>query len=241
MVTLSSNTAALTVSGLSAAYGATRILHEVSFTVQRGEIVLFIGHNGAGKSTIPRSVMGFLPRVWGSAHFEGQEVLGRSPAQNVRAGMGMVLQGQGIFPGLSAHDNLIMGGFSLRSGATLRRNLEKVHDLFPVLHERRHVRAGALSGGEQRMLSLGIALMTTPRLLFVDEPSIGLSPALVRQVLGKIQELNRELGITIVLVEQNVRAALEVSGRVLVMKLGQLVSEHQSTDLIGRDQLWDLY
>jgi branched-chain amino acid transport system ATP-binding protein len=231
----------LSVEGLLANYGKMPVLRGVDMTVAQGEIVLLIGHNGAGKSTTPKAIFGLVRPASGRITWRGEDITGRSSARNVAAGMGFMPQGLGVFAGLSVADNLRMGSYALADGAEEAQRLKVVFSLFPMLAERRAERAGALSGGQQRTLSLGIALMGRPELLFIDEPSIGLSPAMVQQVMEQIVRINRDLGTTIMLIEQNVRPALAISHRVYVLKLGRVVLEMTPAEIAARGGFWDLY
>ena len=231
----------LSVQGLLADYGKLRVLHGVDLQAAKGEIVLIIGHNGAGKSTTPKAIFGLLPPASGQVVWRGQDITGRTPARNVADGMGFVPQGRGIFAGLSVLDNLRMGAHVLRDLQEERTRQDLVFSLFPILAERRKQTAGAMSGGQQRLLSIGMALMGQPELLFIDEPSIGLSPMMVSQVLDHIARINRELGTTVVLIEQNVRPALAIADRVYVLKVGRVVLETTPDAILARGGFWDLY
>lgn len=231
----------LDISGLEAHYGKLKVLHGVDMSVPRGEITLIIGHNGAGKSTTPKAVFGLVKPSAGTVRWRGEDITGRSTEKNVAAGMGFVPQGRGVFSGLSVIENLRMGAYTLRDPAEEERRLAGVFELFPILAERRSQRAGSMSGGQQRMLSLGLALMTGPELLFIDEPSIGLSPLLVQQVMAQIQAINRARGTTIVLIEQNVRPALGIAHQVYVLKVGKVVLRTTADVILARDSFWDLY
>jgi branched-chain amino acid transport system ATP-binding protein len=231
----------LEVAGLEVHYGKLKVLHGVDLHVGKGEIVLMIGHNGAGKSTTPKAVFGLVRPSAGRITWRGADITGRAAERNVADGMGFVPQGRGVFGGLSVIENLRMGAYMVRDGAETGRRMEQVFALFPVLAERRAQRAGSLSGGQQRMLSIGLALMSKPQLLFIDEPSIGLSPALVDQVMARIRDINRGLGTTIVLIEQNVRPALGIANRVYVLKVGKVVFETTPDVILARESFWDLY
>jgi branched-chain amino acid transport system ATP-binding protein len=231
----------LQIAGLEAHYGKLKVLHGVDLEVRKGEIILIIGHNGAGKSTTPKTVFGLIPPSAGSVVWRDVDITGRRSERNVADGMGFVPQGRGVFGGLSVLENLRMGAYMVRDRAEIARRLVQVFELFPVLAERQTQRAGSMSGGQQRMLSIGLALMAKPELLFIDEPSIGLSPALVDQVMAQIRSINRELGTTIVLIEQNVRPALAIATRVYVLKVGKVVFETTPEVILARDSFWDLY
>lgn len=231
--------AVLEVTGLVAGYGRKQVLHDVSVRVERGEIVGVIGHNGAGKTTLLKTLFGLLPARSGEIRFEGRPITRRRPALNVRDGISFVPQGHGIFTDLTVRENLELGSYSLVASDPDR--LQAVFDLFPILAERRAQRAGTLSGGEQQMLALGLALMLQPKLLLLDEPSLGLAPFLVQRVLESVQEINRRFATAILLVEQNVKQALRVTGRVYVMKVGQISLEERAEALLARADLWSLF
>lgn len=210
----------LTVTNLEAAYGRVPVLQGVSLSVAPGEVVGIIGPNGAGKSTVLKSVMGFLRPLAGSIRFQGEEIGGLRTDLVVRRGIGYVPQGRIVFPDMTVLENLEMGGFLVRDRAVLAQNFARVYELFPVLYERRGQRAGSMSGGEQQMVAMGRALMTSPTLLLLDEPSLGLAPRYVDLVFEKIQELGRA-GMTMLMVEQNAARALEIVDRAYVLELGR--------------------
>lgn len=236
------DTQLLSVQGLIAGYGGKAILSGVSFTVPRGTVVLFIGHNGAGKSTVLKALMGLLPGATGEVVLDGERLGAPNIRRNIKAGMNIVLQHQGLFPNLTVLDNLALGAYSASlPRRAVRQRVEEVVTLFPRLRERSHSSARLLSGGEQRMLSIGIALMTHPRILLIDEPSAGLAPAMVDSVMTQIQSLQHGSGATILLVEQNVRAGLGIADTVEVIRLGRSAGHYRAADLRGRDNLWDLF
>lgn len=231
----------LQVEGLVTGYRRKQVVFDFSVRVEPGEIVALIGHNGAGKTTALKAIFGLL-RVWaGSVVFEGQVVTNSPPDANVRRGMAYIPQERAVFPDLTVAENLDLGGLTVTDPAVRRQRLEEVFGLFPVLRERRRQRAGTLSGGEQRMLSLGIALMIRPRLLLVDEPSLGVAPALVQRIMQTIRQVCRDQGVSVVLVEQNVRQALQVADRVYVMRTGRVILEESGAALLARGQWWDLF
>jgi len=231
----------LQVEGLVTGYRRKQVVFDFSVRVEPGEIVALIGHNGAGKTTALKAIFGLL-RAWaGSVVFEGQVVTNSPPDANVRRGMAYIPQERAVFPDLTVAENLDLGGLTVTDPAVRRQRLEEVFGLFPVLRERRRQRAGTLSGGEQRMLSLGIALMIRPRLLLVDEPSLGVAPALVQRIMQTIRQVCRDQGVSVVLVEQNVRQALQVADRVYVMRTGRVILEESGAALLARGQWWDLF
>jgi len=212
--------ALLAASGVIAGYGKKEIVRGVDLAVGEGEVLLVLGHNGAGKTTLMRALFGLLPLRAGRVGFAGHDITGRRPADNVADGLAFVPQGHGIFRTLSVRDNLELGAFALKERAKLGERLDTVFALFPVLAERRTQVGGTLSGGEQQMLAIGMALMHAPRLVILDEPSIGLAPNLVDKVMQAVRDVNRRFGTTILMVEQNVRYSLPIVDRVCVLKTG---------------------
>jgi branched-chain amino acid transport system ATP-binding protein len=223
----------LRLASVHAGYGRLEVLHGVSLHVDRGEIVTIVGANGAGKSTLLNAIAGVVKPTDGAVSFESRDI-SRCAAENVASrGCVLVPEGRQIFPDLSVHENLLLGGYLRwrRHGKkAAAEDMEEICRLFPVLARRRRQHAGTLSGGEQQMLALGRALMTGPRLLMLDEPSIGLAPLVVREIFGVIAKL-RERGTTILLVEQNARAALSIADRGYVMETGRIMLEGTAEDL----------
>ncbi len=231
----------LEVRDLHVNYGAINVLHGVSFRVAPREIVTLIGANGAGKSTTLRTLSGLVPARSGAAVFDGEPILNHPPHEIVRRGLGHVPEGRMIFANLTVHENLIMGAYLQRQRAVMAAELEYVFTLFPRLQERARQIAGTLSGGEQQMLAIGRALMGRPRFLMLDEPSLGIAPLLVKAIFQKIAEINRERGITVLLVEQNANLALEVAHRGYVMENGRLILEDTSAALRANPQVRSAY
>jgi branched-chain amino acid transport system ATP-binding protein len=205
-------------------YSGAPVVHRVSFEVRRGETVCMVGSNGAGKSTILRAVMGALPIHAGHIIFEGKAIQGTSTESIVRMGVVYVPEERMLFRPFSVEENLLLGAYALAERNRVSQNLESVYDLFPRLKERRTQAASTLSGGEQQMLAIGRGLMSSPRLLMLDEPSLGLSPLLVDELFETIVRLKQK-GLTILLVEQNVREALEICDRGYVLQSGRIVEE----------------
>ena len=221
--------ALLSVSGLTAGYGAMEVLREIDLEVAADEIVAVLGSNGAGKSTLNRVISGVLRATHGSVRFAGGAIEREKPATIVARGLIHVPEGRCIFPNLTIKENLDLGSY--RRGRIRReRNRERVFALFPRLAERRSQRAGTLSGGEQQMLAIGRGLMAEPKLLILDEPSLGLSPLLVEELFGLIRRINTE-GITLLLVEQNVVQCLEVARRAYILEEGMFVLDGNSADI----------
>jgi len=228
----------LQVEGLSTGYGAIPALRDVSLEVAEGEIVTLLGANGAGKTTLLHTISGLLRPWQGRILFDGEPLHRLPPHVIVRMGITQVPEGRWIFSTMSVEENLRLGAFTTRGD--LGSAFERVFTLFPVLAERRRQIAGTLSGGEQQMLAMARALMTAPRLLLLDEPSMGLGPMLVRAVFASIREINRT-GVTILLVEQNANAALRVANRGLVMETGRIVLSGRSGELLVRDDVRRAY
>ena len=225
----------LRVRNLEAGYGALKVLKQVSLHVSPGEIVTLIGANGAGKSTLLRSIAGLLAPRGGEVLFAGQPVRGLPAERVVSRGIALVPEGRQVFAAMSVRENLLLGGYVAarrgRAAGEGARALEGVYGLFPVLRERSEQLAGTLSGGEQQMLAMGRALMTDPRLIMMDEPSMGLAPLVVREIFRTVTRL-REEGRTVLLVEQNARAALRVADRGYVIETGRIVLEGEAAALL---------
>jgi branched-chain amino acid transport system ATP-binding protein len=220
-------------------YGRIQALHGVSLQVNRGEIVTLIGSNGAGKTTILKTISGLLHARQGSVHFEGQDITHRPAHELVRSGIGHAPEGRRIFPRLSVLENLQMGAFT-RSQAEARQEMARVFELFPRLKERTSQRGGSLSGGEQQMLAIGRALMGRPRVLLLDEPSLGLSPILVQQIFSIIVEINTA-GTTILLVEQNALQALNIAHRGYVLQTGRVIMSDAAANLAANPDVRRAY
>ncbi len=229
----------LEVSGLAAAYGRVRALEEVSLEVAQGALVALIGANGAGKTTLLRTLSGVQPAAAGAIRLDGADITRARPRERVRAGLAQVPEGRQVFGPLSVEDNLRLGGI-LRDAASSERILERVWALFPVLREKRRLTAGMLSGGQQQMVAIGRALMTQPRLLLLDEPSMGLAPKLVAEVFATIRRL-REEGTSVLLVEQNAHAALAIADHAYVLETGRIVMQGPGRELAGNAQVREAY
>jgi branched-chain amino acid transport system ATP-binding protein len=223
----------LELRGVGAGYGAIAALAGVSLAVGEGEIVTLIGANGAGKSTALMAICGVVPASAGEILFAGRPIQGLPPAEIVRLGIVQVPEGRRIFPRLSVSENLEMGAFCRGDREGARRDRDAVYALFPVLAERNRQMGGTLSGGEQQMLAIGRALMAGPRLLLLDEPSLGLAPLVVRQIFDVIGRMNRERGTTILLVEQNAHLALRIAHRGYVLETGRVALSGPGTALLG--------
>jgi branched-chain amino acid transport system ATP-binding protein len=214
--------AMLEVHNLDVRYGAISAVRGVSFTVEQGQVVCLLGANGAGKTTTLLTISGLLKAHAGSIHFDGQDITGMKPEAIVRLGLIQAPEGRHVFPRLMVRENLELGAYCRTDRAAIRSDLDGVLDRFPRLRERIHQSAGTLSGGEQQMLAIGRALMARPRLLLLDEPSLGLAPLIATQILETVRSI-ADSGITVLLVEQNARAALALADRGLVFETGRLV------------------
>jgi branched-chain amino acid transport system ATP-binding protein len=234
--TESANRAMLVVDGLVVKYGGIEALHGISLRVDAGEIVGVLGPNGAGKSSALNGIIGLVRPARGHVSFEGGDITGHDTESIVRAGLALVPERRRLFGKLSLRDNLTLGAASRRDKAAARQDLERVMDLFPVLRERLEQQAGLLSGGEAQQLAIARAVMSAPRLLLLDEPSLGLAPLLVDKVFDLVQTLRRE-GLTILIVEQNAYQVLEFADRAYVLRNGAIVDEGRGTELLERADL----
>jgi branched-chain amino acid transport system ATP-binding protein len=230
----------LRVESITAGYGTMPILRDVSMVVSQGEIVSVIGPNGAGKSTAFKTIVGFLRPTGGRILFEGRDIVGLRPDQVVRLGLGYVPQGRLVFPRMTVLENLEMGAYIERDGRRVREALDRVFALFPILADRQRQKAGTMSGGEQQMVAIGRALMTTPRLVLLDEPSLGLAPKLVSRILDTLVEMKRS-GYTLMLVEQDAARALAVADRAYVLELGRNRFEGAGRVLLNDAEVKRLY
>lgn len=230
----------LEVKDLQVHYGAVKAVQGVSFHVSAGEMVSLIGANGAGKSTILRSLTGLVQPSAGDIRFEGHSLVGLSPHQIIRLGIGHVPEGRRLFPKMSVLENLKMGAYLQRNKADVAATLETVYAHFPILKERGKQRAGSLSGGEQQMLATARALMNRPRLLLLDEPSIGLSP-IMTATIGKIVQQINAMGVSVVLVEQNAMLALTIAQRSYVLETGRITMAGPAQELLQHDGVKKAY
>jgi branched-chain amino acid transport system ATP-binding protein len=231
----------LTVTGLDAGYGSVRVLEGVSLKVAPGETVVLLGTNGNGKSTLMKCIMGILPPTAGiiAAEIDGARVdlVGRSTEAIVDLGISLVPEGRRIFPKLTVEENLLLGAFRPLARAGIARNLESSYETFPALRERRRQLSGSLSGGEQQMLALARALMSAPRILLIDEPSVGLAPVLVKRTIEKIQELKERYKLTVLMAEQNFNQAVRIADRGYVIVHGRIAFEGSSAEELNNNEL----
>ena len=230
----------LKVTDLNVNYGAIHAIHNVSLTVNEGEIVTLIGANGAGKTTILHTITGLQKAASGSVLFEGTDLLTTEPHRIVTMGMAHVPEGRHVFAQMTVTENLEMGAFFRRDREQIEKDMADVLRRFPRLAERSRQLAGTLSGGEQQMLAVGRALMSHPRILLLDEPSMGLSPLLVKEIFTTIEEVNRE-GVTILLVEQNAKMALSIANRAYVLETGDVVMEGEGQAMLRDDNVRKAY
>ena len=226
----------LEVKNLSVSYGAIEAVKDISFTVNDGEIVSLIGANGAGKTTTLHTITGLVPAKSGSVMYNGVDLLKTHNNKIVTLGMAHIPEGRHVFTRMSVEENLEMGAFSLKDQSDLKKDLDMVYGLFPRLKERRNQKAGTLSGGEQQMLAMGRALMSHPKTILMDEPSMGLSPKLVKEIFSIIRKLH-EQGITILLVEQNAKMALSIADRAYVLETGRITMEGDAKELLNNEQV----
>jgi branched-chain amino acid transport system ATP-binding protein len=230
----------LEIKGISTRYGQVQVLWDVSLTVGDGELVCLLGPNAAGKSTTMKTILGLVHPFAGEVRFEQQRIDRLRPADVVRAGIAPVMEGRRIFPELTVYENLLMGAYTRTDHAGIREDLEKIYERFPVLRERRSQLGGTLSGGEQQMLAIGRALLARPRLLIMDEPSMGLSPLYVDKTFDIIQDLNKQ-GIAILLVEQNANMALTIANRGYVLQTGRVVLQDTARGLLHHPMMRSSY
>jgi branched-chain amino acid transport system ATP-binding protein len=234
-------TPVLDASELKAGYQRRQVLYDVSLSVGTGEIVAVLGHNGAGKTTLLKTIIGFIPLIGGRILLNGKDRTAENYTAKVRAGMSYTSAEAPVFRDLTVRDNLELGGFTVADAQERARRMGQVFALFPILEERQGQLGGTLSGGQQRMLSLGMAIMAKPKLMLLDEPSLGLSPAIVQSIFQQIRQFAEADGMSVVLVEQNVRAALRIADRAYFMRSGVIILEQDSATALARGSWWDLF
>jgi len=231
----------LAVTNLETFYGPVMAIRGVSFEVPRGSIVTILGANGAGKTTILKTVSGVMDPQKGTVSFNGREIQGRDPDRVARLGLSHVPEGREVFPFLTVRENLAMGAYTRSDADGVVRDMEMVYEYFPVLKSRAEQRAGSLSGGEQQMLSISRALMARPAMMLLDEPSLGLSPRLVKEIFDIIVRINRERGVTVLLVEQNAHMALTIAQFGYVLEVGRIVMEDTCARLLEKEDIKEFY
>lgn len=232
--------AMLEVKGLQVYYGVIQALKDVSFEVNQGEVIALIGANGAGKTTTLHTVTGLLPSKAGSIMFEGVDITKMPAHKIVEMGIAHVPEGRRVFAELSVYENLLMGAYTRKDKKEIVENLEKVYQRFPRLKERKNQRAGTLSGGEQQMLAMGRALMSNPKMIVMDEPSMGLSPIFVNEIFDIIEKVSAS-GTTVLLVEQNAKKALSIADRAYVLETGKIVLSGDANELMNDDSIKKAY
>ena len=232
--------ALLEVEDIQVAYGKIIAVKGISFHVDEGEVVSLIGTNGAGKTTTLRTISGLLRPSEGEIRFNEKRIDGMGAHKIVELGLAQSPEGRHIFPRMTIEQNLLLGAYLRKSDSSIEQDVQRAYDLFPVLGERRRQAAGTLSGGEQQMLAMGRALMSKPKLLMLDEPSMGLSPIMMQRIMTTVSEL-REQGVTILLVEQNAQAALSLADRGYVIETGRVVLEDNGRALLGNEQVRKAY
>ena len=233
--------ALLTLANVESAYGPVRAIRGVSLSVPKGSIVTVLGANGAGKTTILKTISGIIDPQKGSITFKGEAIQRKDPADIVRRGICHVPEGREVFPLLSVHDNLIMGAYTRKDRDAVQRDMEKVYGYFPILKERAKQDAGLLSGGQQQMLAISRAIMGQPEMMLLDEPSLGLSPKLTQEIFEIVVRINRERGTTMLLVEQNAGMALSVADYGYVLEVGRIVMEDTCERLREKDDIKEFY
>lgn len=222
----------LRIEGLKVNYGNIKALHGIDLVVEEGQIVTLIGSNGAGKSTTMNAISGIVKTAEGKILFRGQDITGKSSDFIVKNGIILAPEGRQIFPRMTVHENLMMGALTIKDRAQVAKSLEEVFELFPILKERDKQIAGTLSGGEQQMLAVGRALMGSPKLLMLDEPSLGLAPLIIKEIFSLIERIHK-MGTTILLVEQNAKMALSISDYGYVLETGDITMQGKGSDLLN--------
>jgi branched-chain amino acid transport system ATP-binding protein len=231
----------VSVSGLKAGYGRKEVVFDVDLHVREGEIVSVVGHNGAGKTTTLKTIYGMLPALGGTITYRGEDTTKSFATQNNARGMSLIPSERFVFGDLTVKDNLLLGSLHEKSAQAREERWKRVHELFPILAERSAQKAGTMSGGQQRMVSLGLALMSGPKLLMLDEPSLGLAPAVVIDIFGAVRKLADETGLSVLILEQNIGQALRIADRFYVMRSGRIILEETNAQMRARKEYWDLF
>ena len=229
------------VRNFSVNYGAVRAVHDLSFEIRPGELLAVIGANGAGKSTLIRALSGLISPSSGEATWNGVSLLGKKPEDLVRLGINLISEGSSVIAELTVSENLVLGGLWRRDKLDVKAAMQETLEIFPVLASRLNQRAELLSGGERQMLAIGRALISRPKLLLLDEPSLGLAPLIIEQIFQAIELLRHQLGLTVLLIEQNAMSALRIADRGLIINLGSLVKSGTPSELIADPQLRAAY
>lgn len=231
----------LVVKDLISGYSKMPAIHGVSFKVEKGQIVAILGSNGAGKTTTLKTVTGILHAMSGEITYKGESLIGVPSYKMVEKGISMVPEGRHLFPKMTIYDNLMMGAYSIKDKSKIEKTLKTIYGIFPILEERKNQLAGTMSGGEQQMVAIGRALMSDPELLILDEPSLGIMPKLVDEIFEFIVKINKEMGVTIVIIEQNAEKTLAFADYAYVISEGQTVIEGKASDLMKDDQVQRVY
>ena len=230
----------LEIEKVSAGYGMIQILWDVSFKIKEKEIVSIIGPNGAGKTTLVKTIMGLLPSKSGTIKFNGENIEKLPPYEIVKKKISLIPEGRDIFPKLTVEENILLGAYTLTDKQQVNESQERIYQIFPVLKKKEKVLAQTLSGGEQQMLVIGRSLMSNPKLLILDEPSLGLAPIIVAKVLDTLRQINEE-GVAILLVEQNIRDSLNIADRGYVLEEGKIIIEGEGRELLSNDHIVKVY
>lgn len=230
----------LNLQGIFTNYGAVKVLRDVSLEAKKGEITCLLGSNGAGKTTTIKTILGLVKPTSGTIDLEGKMIHPLKPVEIIRSGVAVVPEGRRVFPKMSVYENLLLGCSHVKDKALIQSNLQKMYELFPRLEERKNQTAGTMSGGEQQMLAMARALMSNPKLLLLDEPSLGLAPILIKEIFDIIVEINKQ-GTTILLIEQNAFKALSISHAAYIMQKGEIVQSSRGQDGISKEQIKAAY
>ena len=234
-------TTVVRTTGLGGGYGRKQVVFDVDLHVEEGEIVAIVGHNGAGKTTTLATIFGMIHAFGGKIEYRGENVTRGRARQNVKRGMSLIPAERFVFPDLTVRENLLLGAVHEKNAEMREQRMARVKQLFPILAERAEQRAGTMSGGQQRMVSLGLALMSGPKLLMLDEPSLGLAPAVVIELFAAIRKLADEEGLSVLLLEQNIGQTLRIADRFYVMRSGRMILEETAEQMKQRKEYWDLF
>ena len=230
----------LAVENVSAGYGMIQILWDVSFKIKEKEIVSIIGPNGAGKTTLVKTIMGLLPAKTGTIQFKGENIENLPPYEIVKKKISLIPEGRDIFPRMTVEENILLGAYTINDKQQVKVSQERIYQIFPVLRKKEKSLAQTLSGGEQQMLVIGRSLMSSPELLILDEPSLGLAPIIVAKVLDTLRQINDD-GVAVLLVEQNIRDSLNIADRAYVLEEGKIIIEGEGRELLSNDHIKEVY
>ena len=230
----------LELKNVSAGYGLIQILWDVSFNINEKEIVSIIGPNGAGKTTLVKTIMGLLPAKTGTIQFKGEHIENLPPYEIVKKKISLIPEGRDIFPRMSVEENILLGAYTINDKQRVKESQERIYQIFPVLRKKEQSLAQTLSGGEQQMLVIGRSLMSSPELLILDEPSLGLAPIIVAKVLDTLRQINDD-GVAVLLVEQNIRDSLNIADRAYVLEEGKIIIDGEGRELLSNDHIKEVY